>query len=91
LIQQETVTSFPTHFRKKRGNGWGILTALERFSNCCTPEPMLPSGFFLKKKPPSVMPVRVHVLESRSNRRINNNLRKNVPTHAARAAEGLAA
>jgi hypothetical protein len=26
LIRQKTVTSFPTHFRKKRGNGWGTLT-----------------------------------------------------------------
>jgi hypothetical protein len=42
-------------------------TPLERFSNCRTPEPMLLSGFFLKKKPPLMMPFSVHVLENRSN------------------------
>jgi hypothetical protein len=45
---------------------------LKRFSNCYTPEPMLPSGFFLKKKPPSMMPVRVRVLENRSSYRISS-------------------
>jgi len=29
---------------------------LQRFHNCLTPEPKLPSGFFIQKKPPLKMP-----------------------------------
>jgi hypothetical protein len=28
------------------------LRCLQRFQNCCTPEPLLLSGIFLKKMPP---------------------------------------
>ena len=30
--------------------------ALERFRSCCVPKPLGSSGFFFKKKPPSLLP-----------------------------------
>jgi hypothetical protein len=39
---------------------------VQRFSNCCSPKPQLPSGFFLKKKPPCTTPVTARKLENRS-------------------------
>ena len=42
------------------------LFGLKRFSDYCTPEPLPSSGFFLKKNPPLMRPVRVDLSESRS-------------------------
>ena len=46
---------------------WLLSARLQRFHNGCTQEPLISSGFFLKKKPPCAISATPRELENRSN------------------------
>ncbi len=80
--------------RTTRQPGYAVSLSrrwLQRFHSCYIPKPLLQSGIFLKKMPPSAASARAHQLWNRSNRkklRLNEAGRAAASGEAARARQG---